>query len=491
MAGVGLPNATVLATLDSLAKVREFARCPEATWNAVSTALGTVPDLILLAMLPASTLKATMTALRIGTGTTERPLSAMETIQVALMWRVARQAMNLPDVDPLQDPIAVGPQQLGQAQKSSSTKKVKSSAVLDQMDDTEIDLMTRQEIDQAHLWHIDMTGAEPAEEAEPTPEQLAALRDRVVTRREAPYADFSILTPHGRTMQRQMKARSWVLQQDGTFKSLDVPGPPTFESWKACWKVFRSILFMLRYPSTGSGVPPLKVVTAACLEEYFERIAKLNAEFPETWHLIMRAEDKCRAEMFERYRRQLTKASGENRLPMNLDYNPLQPWVGVFTFAARNKDYWEEQVTRPATIFIARGGKHMGVERAEKTHMSDAALQALGNAAGEPKEERKKKKKLKKGNQEDAESPKRAKTSGDKWEKEDARPKKWGKHFVSTEDGTAICFRYAKGKGGECAEPCKDGRAHVCQLCLGNHVNSFCPLKKGGKDAGKGKKANN
>ncbi len=35
------------------------------------------------------------------------------------------------------------------------------------MDDTEIDLMTRQKIDQAHIWHIELTGTKPAEEAEP------------------------------------------------------------------------------------------------------------------------------------------------------------------------------------------------------------------------------------------------------------------------------------------------------------------------------------
>ncbi len=80
--------------------------CPEATWNALSAALGNVPDLILLALLPASALKKTMTALRIGGGASELPLSAMETIQVALMC----QATNLPDMEPIQDPVKVGTQ---------------------------------------------------------------------------------------------------------------------------------------------------------------------------------------------------------------------------------------------------------------------------------------------------------------------------------------------------------------------------------------------
>lgn len=59
--------------------------------------------------------------------------------------------------------------------------------------DSEIDLMTRTELDQAHLWHIDMTGAEPSDDAEPTSEQIPALGDRIVRRGESPYADDS---PH-------------------------------------------------------------------------------------------------------------------------------------------------------------------------------------------------------------------------------------------------------------------------------------------------------
>jgi hypothetical protein len=77
-------------------------------------------------------------------------------------------------------------------------------------------------------------------------------------------------------------------------------------------------------------------------------VAKLNVDYPEARHLLMKAEGKCCSEMFERYHRQLTKASPENRLPMGLDFNPLQPWIGVFTHAARNKDFWDEHLISPA-----------------------------------------------------------------------------------------------------------------------------------------------
>eukprot|EP00913_Durusdinium_trenchii_P033134 g31021.t2 len=188
----------------------------------------------------------------------------------------------------------------------------------------------------------------------------------------AGFARSPILTPFGRTMQKQLKTRSWLLQQDGTFKALDIPGPPSFDAWKACWKVFRAILFMLRYPPAVAGADHLRVITSACLEEYYDRISKLNQDFPETWHLIMKAEDKCRSEMFERYRRHLTKAAADNRLPMGLDFQPNQPWIGVFTYAARNREFWDEHVIGPATMFIARGGRNMTMDKAEKFEREDS-----------------------------------------------------------------------------------------------------------------------
>ena len=231
-----------LASLDTMARIRAHCHCTEAVWNAVDQALGGVATPTLFARLPASTRRQTLRTIRVGTDPNRRELHAMEMIHVAYMWRVSRQSLVMADIDPLADPAPVpavapgGPVVAG----ASPTKKVK---VTDQMDDSEIDLMSRGELDQAHLWHIEVTGAE---HSEPTSEQIAALRDRIVRWGESPYADFSILTPFGRTMQKQLKTRSWLLQQDGTLKALDIPGPPSFDAWKACWKVFRAILFMLR-----------------------------------------------------------------------------------------------------------------------------------------------------------------------------------------------------------------------------------------------------
>ena len=58
---------------------------------------------------------------------------------------------------------------------------------------------------------------------------------------------------------------------------------------------------------------------------------------------------------------------------------------------------------------------------------------------------------------------------------------KRGKYFVTTREGVQICFRYHAGRCDGC------DRAHVCQLCLGQHVNRVCTTAKAIKGgAGKG-----
>ena len=90
-------------------------------------------------------------------------------------------------------------------------------------------------------------------------------------------------------------------------------------------------------------------------------------EFPECWHLVWQAEDRCRRDEMERIRRQLTRARLAGTLPMDIAFDPDQPWIGVFTYAARDGEYWAKHVVRPAQSFLARGGagKSMTREAAE------------------------------------------------------------------------------------------------------------------------------
>lgn len=493
-----LPTDAELATLATLEQVRVWSGLDNGVWQRVSEFLGTLPSLRVMSLVPLATLREMPARLRLpqpavsGVEQPARTLTAVEIIQVAIMWRVARQAFGLPDIDPLiTDPAAVA-SPAPKAIAASGAKKVKVSAHADQRDETEVDMISQDDLEQLYRNFRQLTGADPQPESDPTPEQVTVLRNKVLVAKEAPYADFSVLTPYGRRVQKQMKAKGFHLQQDGTWKTTGIPSPPTMEAWKSCWRIYRTVLLMIKHPPNAAG-DQHHIVTIAALEEYHDKICELNNEFPECWHLLLQAEDRCRGEQFERCRRLLNRAFLEGSLPMGLTYSVDQPWSSVFTYAARDHDYWNKNVVRPAQTFLARGGtgKRMTRSAAEDYQLTEHELHAIKKDAlpGEGVSRAARKRRREK---EKAEERKR---STDSWnaaaghkgggKSKDAKgggghPRKSGKEFQTDRDGNQVCFKFAKGQPGSCQEPCPDGRTHCCQYCLGAHPNVQC-TSGGGK----------
>ena len=175
----------------------------------------------------------------------DRELTMVESVQIALVWRIARQSYGLEDIDILAPgaiqaltssglpatganmlPLPVGASSAG---KALGVQKIKVSQIADQLDDTELEVITKGEVDDAYKTFRDVMGADPPKEAEPSIEQLTVMINKVVTRGAAPYADFSVLTPYARRTQKHMKAKGFLLQEDGTWKQSEVQGPPNFE----------------------------------------------------------------------------------------------------------------------------------------------------------------------------------------------------------------------------------------------------------------------
>ena len=348
--------------------------------------------------------------------------------------------------------------------------------IADQLDDTELELVDKKVLHQAYSTYRSVVGAEPQTDAEPTPEQITVLYNKIITRGDAPYADLSVLTPYGRRMQKQLKAKGYFLQEDGSWKQVEMPGPPNFQAWTACWRIYRVALLMFEHPAGATGGCGKAVVTPAALEEYFEVIQKLNHDCPECWHLIMQAEDRCRGEHFDRIRRKLARAVLEGRLPMNLEYNVDQPWVGVFTYAARDNEYWNNEVIRTAQCFLIRGGlgKRMPLKDAVDAAVSGVAKPALETSRlqGIPPPPAP-------PGQGTSRAAKRSSGSTKLQLTQDYHPRKVGRFFVTDREGNQICYKFAKGQPGACSEPCPDGRVHCCQVCLGAHPNVQCNSEQG------------
>ena len=204
-------------------------------------------------------------------------------------------------IDQLSAPPPVGPPPAGKAEG----RKVKFSALIDSTDDTEAAAATKDQLKEWYANYAALKHGNPLVDKEPSPDQLAAMHHRIVILGLEPYADFSLLTPHGRRMAKVLRHRSWLPQEDGSYKPVEVPGPDSYATWALCFDVYEVILLMLRFPrAEGMEAAPF-VVTPIAIEAYYKMFQELCKEFPDCWHLCQKAEDRCRAEHFPRLWRKL------------------------------------------------------------------------------------------------------------------------------------------------------------------------------------------
>ena len=132
-----LATETDLATLDSLERIRDWCAIPAQVWQALSTFVGTLPKCSCLLAVASVFFD----------GGAERPadqhnrwcrkrVEACGVDPVGFSLGVVRQVFQLPDIEPLADPMPLPPQPTTSDSTSSGQsplKKVKFSSVLDQL----------------------------------------------------------------------------------------------------------------------------------------------------------------------------------------------------------------------------------------------------------------------------------------------------------------------------------------------------------------------
>lgn len=218
-----------------------------------------------------------------------------------------------------------------------------------------------------HRTLYNLKGGPCLPEHEPSDDQMCALRTRVIDLQLSPYADFALFMPFHLRHMKNLKFANHVLLPDGSFKTVEVPGPPNFDAWYASWRLFEITLLML---TTIEGVSAMPVVSSASLDAYRENFRLLVSQYPECWHLCVTAEDRCRAEHFPRLKR-----DGLRRFLQGLEpeYKTLAPWDWWFRKAAEDVNYWNRYVKEPALVFLATGGK-----RSLKTDLAGPATDRSG-----------------------------------------------------------------------------------------------------------------
>ena len=109
-------------------------------------------------------------------------------------------------------------------------------------------------------------------DSEPSPDQVRGMTERVDTPDVEPYVDFSLFTPHGRRLQKQLELKSWVMNQDSTYHPQGAPGPQDFEAWYACWRIYTNAQLMITKTLTIAGQE--RRPTSEALEELSETPTK-------------------------------------------------------------------------------------------------------------------------------------------------------------------------------------------------------------------------
>ena len=51
------------------------------------------------------------------------------------------------------------------------------------------------------------------------------------------YEDFALFVNFQRRFAKSLKFKNHILQPDGSFRSVEVPGPPNYDAWLVCWNV--------------------------------------------------------------------------------------------------------------------------------------------------------------------------------------------------------------------------------------------------------------
>ena len=329
-------------------------------------------------------------------------------------------------------PSAAERKQEGEAREHSAgqttlalTAKVRVAQILNQAVDQEVPMLSEIKLAELRKYFIDVIGDEPLQKVDATDAQITAL-NFVVECGLAPYADFGVFGPHGVRQEKRMRFAQHFQDSTGKWRAVEQPGPPNIESWRQCWETF-----------TVAAVT-LRIARPAVLARYAQKFEERCARYHRSWHLCVRADDRCRAEFWTSERRRQQRFSEAHPAMSAVEVD--MPWNSVIKESADNLEFWLNELQEPALLY---------------TQMRDDSTTAP------------------------TDWPRKwSKGKGKEGAKADQT-----KHLVN-DKGQEICFKFNNKtcKWNECT------RAHVCNLCLGAHPSAECPRKKKGGKKGKGKK---
>ena len=499
-AGTGVPGvdptSEELAVIGDLAAATAWTGLPDPAWQAFSTALGG-PTLLRQVTATARIdwdIAVDATRLPGEDADTFVPLSAVAKGQLEGLRRVCRIRCGLAPGDH-PDALAAAAAAAAAAAYATgagsgggtgggfcsppapappaSARRINLSNLVDQSLDAPVEPLSQARIRQLFADYETKHGGAPHEDVEPTEDQLAAVWQLYKSDR-VPYTDFAVFGPHARRLLQKLVYCAYQQRPDGSFKKVELPGPPDFEHWWRCWRVFRTTMLLL------------ELAEPEHLDVYAESIRQLALRYTQAcWFIVYTGDVRLRSEHLERIRRTAETEAATAGTSL------AKPWTECFRRAVRDKAWWDAEVRDPALLYLTRitsardavdsGTAQPSLESAEGAPASQqgnlggsAKRTATWQDAGPPK----------KKTRQERDRPYRADAAQDFSEKQDGV-------FVKNRRGVEICRKFQSGTCSGVGKHCEAGNfVHQCNLCLQSHAASDHAQsgRGGGKGGGKGGK---
>ena len=474
------------SSVSTVSELRQHFGLPDGVWHSFVDAAGDPgEDLRPLAEIPRSTFTDCVTLARHSSG---RRLTVMEASQLGLLYRAAKRwayvqgggaAEDWVDQNPWEETTSNEVTKVSTA-AAGPERKLKYGQILDQADEGEF-VCHGEEM--RAFWYgryVEKMGGLPADQENPTLEQMSALSRRVKTLLLPPYTDFSVWTPFSRKVLKMAKYQTFVMQGDGSFVARTVAGPGDYQQWLASFRVMRTAFIML-------DLLPLNL-----LLQWENHMEKLVARYGGCWHLLVEAENKARAEHLGRMHA-LVKLSIDQGERPPFGWKESEPWPVVWKKVLEDAEFWQEQVHVPALAWLAKGARGAQLTPMEEVakvglrgglqalHGDRAQLQEGKEDAGGKVSPSKLKREAKKRKWR-AEKEELANLRAQKGAKGGDAGKGGRKGSGSAEEE---CYAWNNGNG-DCAnlspgEEClgKKKRLHRCTICKSpGHPSKDCPSKK-------------
>lgn len=360
--------------------------------------------------------------------------------------------------------------QASAASSSAGERKIKLSAILSQVDESEAKVLSEKDLVAAYMRYSVIYGDQerPSKESEPTLEQLSAMH-HVVSQGHPPYCDFAIWGPYGHRVAKKLKLSGYVIGRDGLLTSIEVTGPTSIGMWLQSWQVFSNVCIML------------DIVDLGTLTKYKDIIERFHNRYgAPIWALLYQADNRFRLELVDRTRRQIQAEDEALKVahgtapgppPKVPGYDAKRPWNLAYQRAMNQESYWREEVIEPAMMVLTKVSGMTDILDGDAKVKPDNMAQAATPMAREPS----------------ASAPSRmlnAQLSAPKMRPRNSN--RTGRHH-SVEDGKyllnrtgySLCGAFNEGKcqstnpGGWC--PTSWDTVHQCSRCLGQHPAVRCP----------------